>query len=124
MTERHIARDKEDKRRDEKIAKLLINYHTIDTVEKQEIFRKIVELMKKDNLQKPQNLRRIDKMRLKGKIKHMDEIIDSVQTSNITEDSKLVKCGALFISRLLGIKEIKNKRKEEPFSKEGIDSNI
>ena len=107
MTERHIARDKEDKRRDEKIAKLLINYHTIDTVEKQEIFRKIVELMKKDNLQKPQNLRRIDKMRLKGKIKHMDEITDSVQTSNITEDSKLVKCGALFISRLLGIKEIK-----------------
>ena len=40
--------------------------------------------MKKDNLPKPQNLRRIDRMRLKEKTKLVDEVIDSVQTSNIT----------------------------------------
>ena len=47
----------------------------------------------------------------------MYEVIDSVQTCNITEDIKLVKCGPLIIIQLLGIKEIKNKKKEEPFWK-------
>ena len=54
----------------------------------------------------------------------MDEVIDSVQTSNITEDSKLVKCGALVIIHLLGIKEIRNKKKEETFWKRKIESKI
>ena len=40
--------------------------------------------MKKDNLPKPQNLGRIDRVRLKEKTKLVDEVIDSVQTSNIT----------------------------------------
>ena len=78
--------------------KLLINYNNIDTIEKQTILEKIVELMKKDNLPNPQNLRRIDRVRLKEMTKLMDEVIDSVQISNITEDNKLVKCGALVIS--------------------------
>ena len=52
----------------------------------------------------------------------MDESIDSVQTSNITEDNKLVKCAALVITQLLGIKEIKNNKKEEPFWKKRIES--
>ena len=80
--------------------------------------------MKKDNLPKPQNLRRIDRVRLKEKTKLVDEVIDSVQTSNITEDNKLVKCGTLVITQLLGIKEIRNKEKEEPFWKRRIESNI
>ena len=67
--------------------------------------------MKKDNLQNPQNLRRIDKVRLKGKAKLVDEVIDSVQTSNVTEDNRLAKCAALFITQSLGIKEIKDKKK-------------
>ena len=67
--------------------------------------------MKKDNLQNPQNLRRIDKVRLKEKTKLVDEVIDSVQTSNVTEDNRLAKCAALFITQSLGIKEIKDKKK-------------
>ena len=62
--------------------------------------------MKKNNLPNPQNLRGIDRVRLKEKTKLVDEVIDSVQTSNITEDNKLVKCGTLVIIQLLGIKEI------------------
>ena len=46
----------------------------------------------------------------------MYEVLDSAQTSNTTEENKLVNCGALFITQLLGIKEIKNK-KEEPLWK-------
>ena len=38
--------------------------------------------------------------------------------------SKLVKCGALVITQLLGIKEIRNKKKEEPFWKRRIESKI
>ena len=30
----------------------------------------------------------------------MDEVIDSVQTTNITEDNKLVKCGAFVFNQL------------------------
>ena len=102
----------------------MINYDNIDTVEKQNILEKIVELMKKDNLPNPQNLSRIDRLRLKEKTKLVDEVIDSLQTSNITEDNKLVKCVALVITQLLGIKEVKNEKKEEPFWKRRIESNI
>ena len=71
--------------------------------------------MRKDNLPNPQNLRRIDRVRLKENSKLADEVIDSVKISNITEDNKLVKSEALVIAQLLEIKEIKDKKKEEPF---------
>ena len=80
--------------------------------------------MKKDNLPNPQNLRRIDRVRLTEKTKLVNEVIDSVQTSNIAEDNKLVKCRVLVITQLLEIKEIKNKKKEEPFWKRRIELNI
>ena len=35
---------------------------------------------------------------MKKKTKLVDEVIDFVQTSNITEDNKLVKCVALVIT--------------------------
>ena len=54
----------------------------------------------------------------------MNEIIDSIQTSNITEDNKLVKCAALVITQLLGIKEVKSKKKEEPLWKRRTGSNV
>ena len=102
----------------------MINYNNIDTVEKQNILEKIVELVKKDNLPNPQNLRRIDRLRLKEKIKLVDEVIDCLQTSNVTEGKKLVKFGALVITQLLGIKEIKNKKKDKLFWRLRIGSNI
>ena len=54
--------------------------------------------MKKNKLPNHQNLRRIDRVRLKEKTKLLDEVVDSVQTSNITEDKKIVECGALVIT--------------------------
>ena len=101
--------------RGKKNPELLIKYNNTDTVEKQNIFGKTVELMRKDNLSNPQNLRRIDRVRLKENSKLADEVIDSVKISNITEDNKLVKSEALVIAQLLEIKEIKDKKKEEPF---------
>ena len=59
----------------------------------------------------PQNQRRIDRVRMKEKTKLVDEVIESVQTSIITENNKLTKCEALVITQLLGTKEIK-KREE------------
>ena len=124
VTEQHIVQNEEGKGRGEENSELLINYNNIDTVEKQTILEKIVELLKKDNLPNPQNLRRIDRVRLKEKTKLMDKVLDSVQASNITEDSTLVKCGTLVITQLLWIKEIINKKKEEPFWKRRIESKI
>ena len=59
-------------------------------------------------------------MRLKEKTKLVDEVIDSAQTSNITEDNQLLKREALVITQWLGMKEIKGKKKEEPFWKEEL----
>ena len=89
----------------------MINYDNIDTVEKSNILEKIVELMKKDNLPNPQNLKRIDSLRLEEKTKLVHEAIDSAQRSNITEDNKFVKCRTLVITQLLEIKEKKTRKK-------------
>ena len=124
VTEQHIAQDEVDKRRGEENAGLLINNDNIDTVQKQNIFGKIIELIKKDILSNPKNLRRIDKVRLKEKTKLVNEVIDSVQTSNITEDNNYVEFGALVITQLLGIKEIKDKKKEERFWKIRTESKL
>ena len=84
VTGQHIVQNEEGNRRGEENSELLINYDNIDTVEKQNILEKIVELIKKDNLRNPWNLRRTDRVRLKEKTKLVDEVIDSVETSKIT----------------------------------------
>ena len=102
----------------------MTNHDNIEIAKKQNILEKTDELMKKANLTSPHNLRRIDTVRLKEKTKLVDEVIDSVQTSNTTKYNKFVKCGTLVITQLLGKKEINNKKKEEPFWKKRIESNI
>ena len=67
--------------------------------------------MKKDNLPNPQNLKRIDRLRLEEKTKLVHEAIDSAQRSNITEDNKFVKCRTLVITQLLEKKEKKTRKK-------------
>ena len=67
VTEQHIAQNEEDKGRRGENSELLINYDNINAVEKQNILKKIIELMKKDNSRDPGNLRRIDRVRLKEK---------------------------------------------------------
>ena len=124
VAELHAAQNEEHEGRGVENSELLINCNNIDTVEKQIILEEIVELMKKDNLPNPQSLRTNDMVRLKEKTKFVDEVLDSVQTSYITEDNKLVKCGALVTTHLVGIKEIRNKKKEEPFCKRRIESKI
>ena len=91
MTEQHIVQNEEYQRKGEEHAEVLIYYDNIDTVEKQNILEKIVELMKKDNFP---NLRRIDRVTLKENTKLVDEDIESVQTSTIIENNKLAKYGA------------------------------
>ena len=110
--------NQKNERRGEENSELLINCNNINTAEKQYILEKVVDIMKKFNLPNPQNLKRIVRVRLKEKSKLVDEVIDSAQTSNINEDNKLVKRGTLNITQLLGIKEIKKKKKEEPFWEE------
>ena len=70
--------------------------------------------MKKYNLSNPQNLMRIDRVRLKEKTKLVSEVIDSLHANTITKENNLVKCRTLVITKMLGIKEIKNNRKEKP----------
>lgn len=62
-------------------------------------------------------------MRLREKTKLADEVMDAVQTRNITEDNKYNQCRALAITQLLGVKGIKNKKKEKQVWKRRTDSN-
>ena len=43
--------------------------------------------------------------------------MDTVQTSNIIEDNKLINWGTFIVTQLLGINEIKKKNNEELFWK-------
>ena len=43
--------------------------------------------------------------------------MDTVQTSNIIEDNKLINWGTFIVTQLLGIKEIKKNNNEELFWK-------
>ena len=52
-TEPNIAQNEEDEGRGEEKSELLINYDNIDTVEKQNILKKIVELMKRQLAEPP-----------------------------------------------------------------------
>lgn len=80
--------------------------------------------MKKDN-SSPYNLKRTDRITLKEKAKLVDQVMDAVETSNFAEDNNLIKCGALVITPLTVIKEIKHKKGKEPFwKKKGIESFI
>ena len=51
------------------------------------------------------------------KVKLVDKVMDTVQTSNIIEDNKLINWGTFIVTQLLGIKEIKKKNNEELFWK-------
>ena len=68
----------------------------------------------------PQNLRRIDRVRLKDKTKLVDEVIDSVHISNITIDDKLLKCEILVVIQLFGIKEIKKQERKTILEKKNL----
>ena len=74
----NLAQNEEDTGKCEENSELLINYSNFDKVEKQTTLEKIVESWNKDNLPNPQNLRRIDRVRLKEKTKLVDEVLDSV----------------------------------------------
>ena len=82
---------------------------TILTQKRNKIYLKKLLAKEETQISRPQSVGRIDRVTLKEKTKLVDEVIESVQASNITEYSKLVKCGALLIIQLLGIKEINNK---------------
>ena len=52
-TEQNIAQNEEDEGRGEEKSELLINYDIIDTTDKQNILKKIVELMKRQLAEPP-----------------------------------------------------------------------
>ena len=72
--------------------------------------------LKKDN-SSPYNLKITDRITLKEKAKLVDQVMDAVETSNFAEDNNLIKCGALVITPLTVMKEIKHKKGKEPFWK-------
>ena len=102
----------------------IVNYDRIEDEEKKYILEKVVDLMKKDDLPNPQNLRRIDRLKMKNKTRLVNEVIGLIETHHITETNKLIKCGALVINQLFGVKEIKRKKQEGPFWKRRIEEKI
>ena len=61
---------------------------------------------------------------MKDKTRLVNEVIGLIETHDVTETNKLIKCGAQVITQILGVKEIKKKTQEEPFWKRRIEGKI
>ena len=85
----------------------IVNYNRMDYGEKRYILEKVIDLMNENDLKNPQNLRTVDRLKVKDKTKPVNEVIALIETHDITETNKLIKCGTLVLTQLLGVKEIK-----------------
>ena len=63
--------------------------------------------MNKDDPQNPQNLRKIDILGVKDQTRLVNEVIGLIETHDITDTNKPIKCGALVINQLLSKREQK-----------------
>ena len=101
LMEQHITQNEEDKGRGEENSELLIKlrqyWHGKETT----------HTWNNCWANQEKQLAKSPKPKKNWYIKLMGEVTSSVQTSNITEDNKLIKCEALFIVQLLEIDEIK-----------------
>ena len=118
LMEQHITQNEEDKGRGEENSELLIKlrqyWHS----------KEATHTWNNCWANQERQLAKSPKPKKNWYIKLMGEVTSSAQTSNITDDNKLIKCEALVIAQLLGINERKNKKKEESFQKRRIELNI
>ena len=83
--------------------------NTADTDDMNEEEKRIMSELKKvlelEELQKPVNLRKINRNRVREKTLLVNKVIQKYQTNHITWTNKLIRAGAIVVCNLLGVKE-------------------
>ena len=87
-----------------------------------EITNELVELMRTDET--PPNMRHIERKKLKEEATKVNEILQCVQTDNITDTNKLLKAAGCLVAKRLGIKKKKEKNTKDPWWKKRIKRKI
>ena len=83
--------------------------------EEKEMVRKIVELMNNPDREGDYDFREVNKIRVVGETRKVNNVLKYIGTSNITETSRILKTVSMLVAERIGIKN-KNtsKRNTEP----------
>ena len=91
-----------------------------------EIVDSIVNMMKEDNVEAPKGFKKIERSKLDQEIKKVNQAIDFIQTSTISDTNRLIATVATYVGQKVGLKVKENRpeRSKEPFWKRRIRKKI
>ena len=84
----------------------------------------VMDEMAKDKIEKPLNLRNIERSSLRKAALKVNELIGFIETRNVTETNMLLISAANVVAILLGYKERERRKKVEPWWKRRIRQQI
>ena len=92
--------------------------------EEEKLFKMLVTLLgsRKGNEIPP--MRNVDKKRLSGASTKVDAMFKKISLNNITTLNKVMYFGGIMISELLGVKNSKDKQKNNPMQKKRLENQI
>ena len=73
--------------------------------------------------EQPRSLKHIDRKKLREATQEVN-VLAYIQTTDVTETNRLVRAGAIFVVRMLGVKKRANATNKEPIWKRRIKSQI
>ena len=94
--------------------------------EQTEIVDSIVNMMKEDNVEPPEGFKKIERSKLDQEMKKVNQAIDFIQTSTISDTNRLIAAVATYVGQKVGLKVKENRpeRNKEPFWKRRIRKKI
>ena len=88
------------------------------------ILRVLSEKIRKEDHEPPQNLKTINKSRLKKEVDVVNSVLKHIETRTITETNKLLVVAANLVTERLGVKRPKEKLTKEPWWRRRIKTKI
>ena len=94
--------------------------------EQTEIVDSIVNMIKEDNVEAPKGFKQIERSKVDQEIKKVNQAIDFIQTSTISDTNRLIAAVATYVGQKVGLKVKANRpeRNKEPFWKRRIRKKI
>lgn len=80
--------------------------------------------MAKEGLQKPFNLRNVERSRLRKVAREVNEVVGFIPTQSISESSRLLIAGANVVAERLGVRRGAGKRTEESWWRRRVKQKI
>ena len=61
------------------------------------------------------SFRKVDKNKLKGEMKRVNQVIRHIETKNITETKELIRAATVWVAEQLGLKKTEFRAKKDPW---------